>query len=202
VNSMSDLFHEHVPENYIDEVFRVMVEADWHVFQVLTKRPERFGAVRRAAPNIWLGVSVEDRKSGVPRINALREAHALRRFLSIEPLLEDLGELDLSGIDWVIVGGESGRGARPIAADWVRSIRDQCAAAKVPFFFKQWGGVNKKAAGCELDGRTHLDFPRDSVRARPDHKGDLRRRAEARVAELMADPLVQLRSWRRTEVAP
>lgn len=236
VNSMSDLFHEGVSDEYIASVFAVMASAQRHTFQVLTKRAQRMrrwieglvqgatGAVdrylnsptmveARAArsvrtppieepppptpelrhlydlgaalvndnmpggrlhhrqhlgeyhwrswplSNVWLGVSVEDRKYGVPRIDELRGVAAAVRFLSIEPLLEDLGELDLRGIDWVIVGGESGLNARPMKAEWARSIRDQCAAANVPFFFKQWGGINKKKAGRILDGRTHDAYP-------------------------------------------
>ncbi len=166
VNSMSDLFHEGVPEDYIASVARVMQQANWHTYQVLTKRSERMRALLNSTlhfaaelPNVWWGVSVEDRKHGLPRIDDLRATHAAVRFLSIEPLLEDLGQIDFTGIQWVIVGGESGHGARPMHADWVRSIRDQCAAAEVPFFFKQWGGVRKNKAGRELDGRTHDDQP-------------------------------------------
>jgi len=166
VNSMSDLFHESVPEDYIASVVRVMEQANWHTYQVLTKRSERMRALlsstlRFAAelPHVWWGVSVEDRKHGLPRIDHLRAAPAAVRFLSIEPLLEDLGQVDFTDIHWVIVGGESGRGARPMHIDWVRSLRDQCTAAGVPFFFKQWGGVRKKKAGRELDGRTHDDQP-------------------------------------------
>ena len=151
VNSMSDLFHSKVPDQYIAYVARVMRLADWHTYQVLTKRPERMvpllrGKLRSAAgePHIWWGVSVENRKHGLPRIDLLRAAPIAVRFLSIEPLLEDLGEFDLSGINWVIVGGESGPGARPIKSEWVRSIRDQCFAAKVPFFFKQWGACESR----------------------------------------------------------
>ena len=139
--------------------------ADWHTYQVLTKRSERMrdmlgSALRMSppSPHIWWGVSVEDRRYGLPRIEHLRQAPAAVRFLSVEPLLEDLGRLDLSGIDWVIVGGESGHGARPMDADWVRSIRDQCREARIPFFFKQWGG-QKKVNGRELDGRTYDEIP-------------------------------------------
>ena len=139
VNSMSDLFHEDVPDSYVLAVARVMAIGNWHTYQVLTKRAERLAALLRGelgfaarCLNIWWGVSVEDRRYGLPRINHLREAPASVRFLSIEPLLEDLGRLDLRGISWVIVGGESGRGARPMAPEWVRSIRDQCRAAGVP----------------------------------------------------------------------
>lgn len=237
VNSMSDLFHEGVPDEYIAAVFGVMAACPQHTFQVLTKRSERmhdffpwlaasgvsahiYGSNRGARwyawnrdigsahvfpssldykdpeqwpwplPNVWLGVSVEDRKYGLPRIDELRATPAAVRFLSVEPLLEDLGQLDLSGIGWVIVGGESGPGARPMEPVWAQSIRDQCVAAGVAFFFKQWGEwchpdqlpdatvrdldaadpanlhgdellrVGKKAAGRELDGRTWDEMPR------------------------------------------
>src|SRR3954469_26023198 len=140
VNSMSDLFHEGVDDDYIERVCRVMQEASWHTFQVLTKRSERMRDMLRTRlefaarePHIWFGVSVENRKHGLPRVEHLRAAPAALRMLSVEPLLEDLGELDLDGIGWVILGGESGPGARPMDADWVRSIRDQCRAAGVPF---------------------------------------------------------------------
>jgi protein gp37 len=166
VNSMSDLFHEGVADDYIEQVCRVMQQASWHTFQVLTKRSERMRAMLRSRlsfaacePHIWFGVSVENRKHGLPRIEHLRAAPAGLRMLWVEPLLEDLDSLDLSGIGWVILGGESGPGARPMEADWVRSIRDQCGAAGVPFFFKQWGGVRKSKSGRELDGRTHDDVP-------------------------------------------
>lgn len=166
VNSMSDLFHEDVPEEFIVRVTDVMMRADWHVFQVLTKRAARMRALLRSSlaggasqPHIWWGVSVEDRKHGVPRIAELQESPAQVRFLSVEPLLEDLGELDLRGISWVIVGGESGPGARPMKKDWVLSLLGQCRAAGVPFFFKQWGGTQKKKAGRELDGRTWDEMP-------------------------------------------
>jgi protein gp37 len=168
VNSMSDLFHEGVPDEYILKVAEVMRAADWHTFQVLTKRSERMAELlntklRFAAelPHVWWGVSVENRKHGLPRIDHLRSAPATVRFLSVEPLLEDLGEIDLTGIHWVIAGGESGPGARPMHADWVRSVRDQCHAAGVKFFFKQWGGVQKKKAGRNLDGRTYNDQPQE-----------------------------------------
>lgn len=166
VNSMSDLFQEGVPREFVKQVFETMHEADWHTYQVLTKRADRMlslvqGLPRllRANPHVWLGVSVEDRKHGVPRIDALRQVPAVTRFLSVEPLLEDLGPLDLEGIHWVIVGGESGPGARPMKKEWVTSIRDQCRAKRIPFFFKQWGGVQKSKAGRELDGRTYDEFP-------------------------------------------
>jgi protein gp37 len=170
VNSMSDLFHHDVPVEYIVEVARVMEICHWHTFQVLTKRSERLRDLLRCelafvadAPNIWWGVSVENKKSGVPRIDDLRATPAATRFLSIEPLLEDLGEINLASIAWVIVGGESGPGARSIRPEWVASIRDQCRQARVPFFFKQWGGTRKKLAGRMLDGRTHDDFPKRHV---------------------------------------
>src|SRR5262249_27264438 len=166
VNSMSDLFHKDVPDDYILSVVRVMKTANWHTYQVLTKRSERLrdmlqSELRDAAaePHVWWGVSVEDREHGLPRIEHLRAAPARVRFLSVEPLLEDLGELDLSGIHWVIVGGESGPGARPMQREWVVSIRDQCKLAKVPFFFKQWGGVRKSEYGRHLDGRTFDEMP-------------------------------------------
>jgi protein gp37 len=165
VNSMSDLFHENVPDGFIEQVFAVMLEARRHTFQVLTKRADRLASWHRNypgfwnAPNIWLGVSVEDRRYGLPRIPFLRTVEAAVRFLSVEPLLEDLGEIDLGGVDWVIVGGESGPGARPMRPEWAMAIRDQCASASVPFFFKQWGGVRKKRAGRELDGRTWDAMP-------------------------------------------
>lgn len=166
VNSMSDLFQKGVPDDYVRAVFDVMNLADWHIYQVLTKRGDRLRTLTNRLParlveqrHIWLGVSVEDRKYGLPRIDQLRRARAGVRFLSIEPLLEDLGELDLEGIDWVIVGGESGPGARPMREEWVLSIRDQCLAAGVPFFFKQWGGLRKKLAGRRLKGRTWDQVP-------------------------------------------
>src|SRR5215213_7523510 len=148
VNSMSDLFHRDVPDAYIEAVCRVMERADWHTYQILTKRSERMRDLLRTrlasaarAAHIWWGVSVEDRAHGLPRVEHLRDAPAGLRMLSVEPLLEDLGVLDLAGIGWVIVGGESGPGARPLEKGWVESIRDQCRRAGVPFFFKQWGGV-------------------------------------------------------------
>jgi protein gp37 len=166
VNSMSDLFHIRVPDSYVLAVSRVMQIAKWHTFQVLTKRSERMRDLLRTTlagaasePHIWWGVSVENRKHGLPRIDHLRENPAALKFLSIEPLLEDLGEVDLSGIHWVIVGGESGPGARPMQYEWVASIRDQCLVAGVPFFFKQWGGVQKKRNGRTLDERTHDEMP-------------------------------------------
>lgn len=167
VNSMSDLFQPGVPDDYIQTVARVMATANWHTYQVLTKRSERLwemlhGKLRFAAErgNIWWGVSVEDRRYGLPRIDHVRNAPAKVRFLSVEPLLEDLGKLDLSGITWVIVGGESGPGARPMKKEWVISIRDQCREQRVPFFFKQWGGVRKAKNGRALEGRTYDEYPK------------------------------------------
>lgn len=166
VNSMSDLFHQVVPDDFIVSVGRVMEQASWHTFQVLTKRSDRMhdllnDQLRFAArlPHVWWGVSVENKKHGLPRIEHLRDTPAAVKFLSIEPLLEDLGAIDLRGISWVIVGGESGRGARPMKREWVTSIQVQCTRARVPFFFKQWGGVQKKKNGRELDGRTWDEFP-------------------------------------------
>jgi len=166
VNSMSDLFHERVPDAYIVLACQIMAAADWHIYQVLTKRSERMRqllstklAFAANLPHIWWGVSVENRKHGLPRIDHLRDATPNVAFLSIEPLIEDLGRFKLKGIDWVIVGGESGAGARPMSRDWVVGIREQCLMENVPFFFKQWGGVRKKLAGRELDGRTYDDFP-------------------------------------------
>lgn len=166
VNSMSDLFHKDVPTDYILHVVHVMQTANWHTYQVLTKRSETMRdmlqtSLARAAdlPHIWWGVSVEDRKHGLPRVDHLRAAPARVRFLSVEPLLEDLGEVDLQGIHWVIAGGESGHGARPMQKEWVLSVRDQCERAGIPFFFKQWGGVHKSKAGRELEGRTYDGVP-------------------------------------------
>jgi len=206
VNSMSDLFHERVPEAYVAEVFKVMVETNWHVYQVLTKRADRLrsltrklGARRVKHDHIWLGVSVEDRKYGLPRIDALRRARAGKRFLSIEPLLADLGEIDLSGIDWVIVGGESGPGARPLAEEWVLAIRDQCRAAKVPFFFKQWGGVQKKKNGRSLRGELYDEFPESTLGLPPPRhrRHELLHEAEQRAQllklQLGSTPLVEIR---------
>jgi protein gp37 len=163
---MSDLFQDGVPDDYIEAVCRVMVKANWHTFQVLTKRSERLrqllsGRLRFAAEqdHIWWGVSVEDQKCGLPRISDLQKAPAKVRFLSIEPLLEDLGAFDLSGISWAIVGGESGPGARPMREQWVISVRDQCRESHVPFFFKQWGGVRKAKHGRLLEGRTYDEYP-------------------------------------------
>jgi protein gp37 len=166
VNSMSDLFHKGVPDDYIDAIVDVMIRADWHTFQVLTKRSERMrdllnGRLAYAAnfKHIWWGVTVEDKHFGVPRIEHLRQANVAMRFLSVEPLLENVSPLDLSGINWVIVGGESGHGARPMLKDWVEAIHADCRRSNVPFFFKQWGGVRKKEAGRLLNGKTYDEMP-------------------------------------------
>ena len=161
VNSMSDLFHWEVPVSFVQQVFQTMREAHWHKFQILTKRAKRLpkiDAQLQWAPNIWMGVSVENDKV-TQRIDYLRQSSAMVKFLSLEPLLGPLPNLDLSGIDWVIVGGESGPGARPMEESWVLEIRDQCEAVGVKFFFKQWGGTNKKKAGRILDGRTYDAMP-------------------------------------------
>jgi protein gp37 len=169
VNSMSDLFHKSVSDAYIEQVFDVIRRTPHHTFQVLTKRAERLASFfkQRSVPiNAWIGVSVEDKEYGVSRINFLRKVDARIRFLSVEPLLADVGELDLTDINWVIVGGESGPKARPMKPEWVESIRQQCVEQSVQFFFKQWGGWgadgkkrSKKANGRLLDGRTWDDMP-------------------------------------------
>lgn len=166
VNSMSDLFQAEVPDSYIEDVVRVMVEANWHTYQILTKRSERlrdmlsgrlgFASNKR---HIWWGVSVEDKRYGLPRIEHLRATSAAIKFLSIEPLLEDLGIFDVSGIHWTIVGGESGPGARPMEKAWVERVFKLCRGNKVPFFFKQWGGVHKSTSGRTLHGRTYDEMP-------------------------------------------
>lgn len=161
VNSMSDLFHIDVPLDFIQRTFDVMNRAHWHRFQVLTKRSERLAEISRELPwgnNIWMGVSVEN-KDYLYRIDHLRHTEATVKFLSLEPLLGPLGKFDLKGIDWVIVGGESGPGARFMHPDWVREIRDNCLDQEVPFFFKQWGGVRKKKTGRILDGQTWDAMP-------------------------------------------
>jgi protein gp37 len=167
------LFQDDVPDDYVVTVAKVMEQAHWHTFQVLTKRAERLSSMLQTkikfaaeCPHIWWGVSVENRKHGLPRVAHLRSAPATVRFLSIEPLLEDLGTITLTDIHWVIVGGESGHGARPMKQSWVLSLRDQCRVAGVPFFFKQWGGVRKSEAGRTLQGRTYDQFPKVSRRDR------------------------------------
>ncbi len=161
VNSMSDLFHEDVPFEFIERVFETMNRADWHRFQVLTKRSEilaKYAERLKWTRNIWMGASIETREH-LGRADILRGVPAAVKFLSLEPLLGPLGQLDLTDISWVIVGGESGPGARPIQGEWVIEIRDQCVAASVPFFFKQWGGVQKKRWGRELEGREWSEIP-------------------------------------------
>ena len=202
VNSMSDLFQDAVPDSYIAAVAEVMLLTPWHTYQVLTKRSTRLEALLRkqlgsaaSAEHIWWGVSVEDRKYGLPRIDNLRDAPARTRFLSIEPLLEDIGELDLRGIDWVIVGGESGPGARPMQKDWARAIQRSCRAADVHFFFKQWGGVQKGKHGRVLDGRTYDELPELSkkpIPTRPERLDLIR--TTARLADAWPrEPLVELK---------
>ncbi len=168
VNSMSDLFHPSVPPAFIEAVFATMNRASHHTFQVLTKRPEKvgtFGTRLRWAPNIWLGVSIES-EPWLERLALLAATGARTKFLSLEPLLGPLPGLDLTGIDWVIAGGESGPGARPMRVEWVRAIRDTCVRNGVPFFFKQWGGVFKKRTGRTLDGRTWDQMPAGAVGTR------------------------------------
>lgn len=165
VNSMSDLFHKDIPKEYVSQVFDTMEAAHWHTVQLLTKRSslmrnfvnERYGA-GKAPPHIWLGVSIEN-QAALERLKHLKETNASVRFISIEPLLGPMGTMDLSGIHWVIVGGESGPKARKIEPDWVREVRDQSVAQGVPFFFKQWGGITPKKNGNSIDGRQWLQYP-------------------------------------------
>jgi len=171
VNSMSDLFHEDVPLEFIQQVFDIMQRAPQHRFQVLTKRAERLAELAPELPwpqNIWMGVTVESRDY-LERIDCLREVPAAIRFISFEPLLDPIGEFDLTEIDWVIVGGESGPGARPMLKKWVTNIRDQCLAKQVPFFFKQWGGVNKARAGRILENETWSETPEAAKRRESDY---------------------------------
>ncbi len=166
VNSMSDLFHDKVPLSFIKQVFEVMNEASQHQFQVLTKRPRRLFKIHEKlnwTENIWMGVSVEN-SNYTWRIDKLRNTNAKTKFLSLEPLLGPLPNLNLKSIDWAIVGGESGPGSRPMEPGWVLDIRDQCLAQKVPFFFKQWGGFNKKKNGRILDGRTWDQVPKSILK--------------------------------------
>ncbi|MBX3677431.1 MAG: phage Gp37/Gp68 family protein [Rhodocyclaceae bacterium] len=172
VNSMSDLFHERIPDKFLDQVFETIRSTPHHTYQILTKRAERlpqYFSERVCPRNVWLGVSVEDRRYGVPRIDHLRQVDARVRFLSIEPLLEDVGPMDLRGIHWVIVGGESGAKARPMLPEWVDTVRRQCEQQHAAFFFKQWGGWgadgvkrHKKANGRLLHGRTWDELPLQS----------------------------------------
>jgi protein gp37 len=178
VNSVSDLFHKDIPVEYIRQVCDVMRMAEWHTFQVLTKRSEQMrdllnGPLAEFAglENVWWGVSVEDRRFGLPRIDHLRQVRGAKmRWLSIEPLLEDLGPFSLKGIGWVVVGGESGPGARPMEPDWVRRIQTLCDEQGVTFFFKQWGGVFKAKTGRELDGQTYDDYPEIAVKEPPSRR--------------------------------
>jgi protein gp37 len=161
VNSMSDLFHENVPAEFIFRIFNVMCSADWHKYQILTKRPKRLLQLNPKLswkPHIWVGVTVEE-KSALHRIDYLRSTNAQIKFISFEPLIGPIHDIDLRGIDWVIVGGESGPNARPIEPAWVMDIRDQCEANGVPFFFKQWGGTNKKKNGRLLEGKLYNEMP-------------------------------------------
>ncbi len=174
VNSMSDLFHPAIPVEFILRVFDVMRRAEWHQYQLLTKRSRRLRELDCQLlwlPNIWMGVSVEGQDHTF-RIDDLRQTHAHTKFLSLEPLLGPLPNLNLGGIGWVIVGGESGPDARPMKQDWVTAIRDQCQVAEVPFFFKQWGGVHKKRTGRELEGRTWNEMPKSKLL--PDRKTPIR----------------------------
>lgn len=170
VNSMSDLFHKSVPVSFIQRVFEVMRQASWHRFQVLTKRSRRLLHLNRHInwpDNVWMGVSVES-EAYCFRIDHLRHIDAGIRFLSLEPLLGPIPQLDLAGIHWVIVGGESGPGARPMKEEWVTEIRDQCKKRQIPFFFKQWGGVNKKQEGRLLEGRTWDQIPEEPATVPPE----------------------------------
>lgn len=165
VNSMSDLFHEKVPVSFISKVFRVMERTPQHIFQVLTKRSENLRKLSKYLPwpdNVWMGVTVENKKHQ-QRIEDLRNTSAKIKFISFEPLLGPITKIDLKTIDWVIVGGESGPKARPVSSLWVEDVRDQCLIAQVPFFFKQWGGFNKKKAGRVLDGRTWDEMPKRNL---------------------------------------
>jgi protein gp37 len=162
VCSMSDIFHKDVPDDFIIQIFEVMNKAHWHIFQVLTKRADRIDKIKdkvKWTDNIWLGVTVENERA-LWRVKHLVNSPAKVKFLSLEPLLGDLPNLDLTGIDWVIVGGESGPGARPMKKEWVVNIRDKCKKYNVPFFFKQWGGINKKKNGRLLDGKTYDEMPK------------------------------------------
>lgn len=170
VNSMSDLFHEEVPVQFIQRVFTVMRQANWHVFQVLTKRSDRLLALDSVldwTPNIWMGVSVENDEMSF-RVDQLRQTRAQCKFLSLEPLLGPLPNLNLQGIDWVIVGGESGPKARPMLETWVTDVRDQCSNSGIAFFFKQWGGTNRKKRGRLLEGKTWNEIPQVSISLSPD----------------------------------
>jgi protein gp37 len=191
VDSMSDLFHKDVPDAFIFRVFEVMRTASWHTFQVLTKRADRLlhlsGQINWP-PNVWVGVSVEDNRYRW-RIQCLRLTNAAIKFLSLEPLLAPMCSLDLDGIDWVIVGGESGPGARPMRAEWVRDLRDQCHEEGIPFFFKQWSGVFPKRQGRELDGRIYDQFP---SLPRTNHRGQT---PTSQVVKELTDNSIADQSW-------
>lgn len=162
VNSMSDIFHEEVSDEFILQLFETMRKADWHTFQVLTKRPERLQTLGKQliwTDNIWFGVTIEAQKY-IKRLDWLRKSKAHTKFISFEPLLSEIKDITLDGIDWIIVGGESGPGSRPLKKEWALSLRDLAITSKVPFFFKQWGGMNKKKAGRILDGKEWLQFPK------------------------------------------
>ena len=206
---MSDLFQDAVPDEYIVAVATVMLRANWHTYQILTKRADRLKHLLNtklqhaaAARHIWWGVSVEDKKYGVPRIHHLRDTAASIRFLSIEPLLEDLGAIDLTGIDWVIVGGESGPGARPMQAAWVSAIKGRCRDAGAAFFFKQWGGVQKAKTGRLLNGRTYDEMPRQHAATIPSRtrRHDLVRDLKPLTLAWTSTPLIQL-TTRQSSVA-
>lgn len=175
VNSMSDLFHKEIPKSFVDAVFETMEAASWHTFQILTKRSSlmkrylarRYGRGEQPPRHIWLGVSVEDEKNAV-RIRHLQAANAAIKFVSFEPLLGRIGQVDLTGIDWAIVGGESGPGARPMAEEWALEIRNLCQVAKVRFFFKQWGGLRPKSGGRLLGGREWNQYPRVANQRQPE----------------------------------
>jgi len=163
VNSMSDLFHEKVPYSFIKKVFDTMEKADWHIFQILTKRPQRMAyftreIYKKSLPNVWLGTSIEDRKV-ISRLAELKKVKAKIRFISFEPLIDSVGKMNLNGIHWAIAGGESGKYHRPIKREWVAEIRKQCREYRVPFFFKQWGGKTAKSGGRTLDGRIYGEYP-------------------------------------------
>lgn len=203
VNSMSDLFQDAVPDDYIAAVAEVMLRTPWHTYQVLTKRSARLATLlqdrlRTAADaaHIWWGVSVEDRRYGIPRVDDLRSAPARIRFLSVEPLLEHLGDVNLQGIDWVIVGGESGAGARPMEREWVEAIRQSCQEAGARFFFKQWGGVQKSKYGRTLNGRTYDEMPDHSTSRMPsrEERGEIARAISGLAESYKGSPMVQLKA--------
>lgn len=201
VNSMSDLFQPDVPDAYIEDVVRVMVEANWHTYQVLTKRSDRLADLLSSGlhfaancRHIWWGVSVEDKKYGLPRVVDLQRAPASIRFLSVEPLLEDLGRFDIAGIHWAIVGGESGYGARTMKPEWVENVYRICRDEHVAFFFKQWGGVHKAKAGRTLHGRTYDDMPARIVAPFPSrkHRLEAAQACESRASRWQSPDLMEI----------